>query len=68
MRTHSYKLAQFKCDHCDLVGEDEIDMEVHVARTHEEKFECGLCDYAGKNFEALDIHLQTYECEICKKK
>ena len=71
MRTHSYKLAQFKCDHCDFVGGDEIDMEVHVARTHEENFECGLCDYEGKDLEALDIHLktcETYQCGICSEK
>ena len=68
---HSYKLAQFKFDHCDFVGGDEIDMEVHVARTHEENFECGLCDYEGKDIKALDIHLktcETYQCGICSEK
>jgi hypothetical protein len=71
MRTHSYKLDQFKCDHCDFVGGDEIDMEVHVTRTHEEHLECGLCDYEGNGLEALDIHpktCETYQCGICKEK
>ena len=46
-------------------------MEVHVVRTHEENFECGLCDYEGKDLEALDIHLktcETYQCGICSEK
>jgi hypothetical protein len=68
--THSYKLAQFKFDHCDFVGGDEIDMEVYVPRTQEENSECGLCNYEGHNLEALDTHLrtcETYLCGICNE-
>jgi hypothetical protein len=45
-------------------------MEVHVARTHVENSECGLCNYEGHNIEALDTHLrtcETYLCGICNE-
>ena len=70
-RTHSYKHAQFKCDLCEFIGGEEIEMEVHVARTHGENYECGLCDFVTQDLETLDTHLktcETYICEICNEK
>ena len=71
LRIHSYKHAQFKCDLCDFIGGEEIEMEVHVARTHGENYECGLCDFVTQDLETLDTHLKTcemYICEICNEK
>ena len=70
MRTHSYSLVQYKCDLCDFMGYYEIDMDVHAAKHHGDKFECGLCEYEAKELEALEIHLLTcecYNCRICEK-
>ena len=71
MRTHSYSLVQFKCDLCDFMGYDEIDMDVHAAKFHSDKCECGLCGFEAKNLEDLEIHLTTceyYTCEVCNEK
>ena len=71
LRTHSYKLVQFKCEICDFIGSEEIDMEVHNAKTHGEKAECGICDYEAKDLTDLETHLSTcefYECTTCDKK
>ena len=57
--THSYKEAQFKCNQCDFIGGDKIEMEVHAGRMHGDNFECGVCDYEGKDLETLDIHITT---------
>ena len=53
------------------MGYDEIDMDVHVAKLHGDKFECGLCDNEAKDIEELEIHLSTceyYKCEECGEK
>ena len=71
MRTHSYSLVQFKCDLCDFMGNDEIDMDVHAAKFHSDKCECDLCGFEAKNLEDLEIHLTTceyYVCEVCQEK
>ena len=71
LRTHSYKHVQFKCDQFDFIGGEEIEMEIHTARTHGETYECGLCDYESPDLETLDIHLktcETYICEVCDEK
>ena len=71
MRTHSYSLVQFKCDLCDFMGYDDIDMDVHAAKYHDDKCECGLCGFEAKDLEELDIHLTTceyYICELCDEK
>ena len=39
MRTHSDKFVQYQCEHCDFIGGEEIDMEVHIAKLHGDKFE-----------------------------
>ena len=65
MRTHSYQYATYKCAMCEFVGGEEIDMEVHNAKKHSDKFECGHCEFEGKDFETLDIHLTTCECSQC---
>ena len=68
VRTHSYSYVQFKCEHCEFIGGEEIDMEVHSAKLHGDKFECGVCDYEATDLENLEIHLKTceyYKCELC---
>ena len=70
MRTHSYSLVQYKCDLCELMGNDEIDMDVHAAKLHGDKFECGLCEHEAKDNEDLEIHLSTceyYKSEECSE-
>ena len=49
MRTHSYSLVQYRCDLCDFMGYDEIDMDVHAAKLHSDKSECGLCGFKAKD-------------------
>ena len=71
MRTHSYKYVQYQCEKCDFCGGDDYTMEVHIAKHHDDKFECGLCEYVAKNLEMLETHLttcETYICNICKTK
>ena len=71
MRTHSYSLVQFRCDLCDFMGYDETDMDVHAAKFHCEKSECGLCGYEAKDLEELEMHLTTceyYVCEVCQER
>jgi hypothetical protein len=73
MRTHSYSLVQYKCDLSEFMGFGEIDMDVlvHAAKLHGDKFECGLCEHEAKDNEDLEIHLSTcvyYKCEECSEK
>ena len=71
MRRHSYSHVLYKCDLCDFIGSEEIDMNVHTARVHGENPECGLCDFEAKTLEDLDIHLTTceyFKCDVCKEK
>ena len=57
-RTHSYSLVQFRCDLCDFMGYDETDMDVHAAKFHCEKSECG---FEAKHLEELEMHLASCE-------
>ena len=71
MLSHSYKLVQYKCDCCDFVGSEEIDMEVHAAKLHGEDPECGICEYQAKDMPDMETHLTTcefHECTICEKR
>ena len=46
-------------------------MEVHLAKHHNDKFECGMCEYVAKDLDNLEIHLSTceiYTCTKCKTK
>ena len=71
MPSHSYNPSSelnFKCEECDFWGPNQLTMEVHVGKHHSERFECGLCDNKGKNFDDLEIHLVTcelYRCPYC---
>ena len=58
MRTHSFNYVTFKCTHCDFIGGEQIEMEIHNARLHSERNE-------GQNLETIDIHLSTCECYAC---
>ena len=61
MRTHSYSLVQYKCDLRAFMGYDEIDMDVHAAKLHNDKCERELCGFDVKNLEDLEIHITTCE-------
>ena len=53
------------------MGYDEIDMDIHAAKYHDDKCGCGLCGFEAKDLEDLDIHLTTceyYTCELCNEK
>ena len=45
MKRHSYKYAQYQCEDCEYVGQNEETMDVHNGRAHCENFECGLCEF-----------------------
>ena len=61
MRTHSYSNVQFRCEPCEFIVGGKIDMEVHSAKHHGDKFECGLCDYEAADLNNLEVHLSTCE-------
>jgi len=48
MKTHSYIRPQYKCEECDFICERKINMEVHVGKSHDINFECGLCVFFSK--------------------
>ena len=51
--THSYNIIQYKCDECEFYGSDDLAMEIHFRKTHNEIVECGLCDSTFKDSKAL---------------
>ena len=53
----------YKCNECDFVAYYKT-LEVHLGKTHTEKFECGLCENNFANHKTLEMHLKT--CEIYK--
>lgn len=65
MKSHSYKQITYQCEECDYCGINEMTMEVHIGKNHNENFECGLCEYVANNLEALDTHLFTCEIYEC---
>ena len=67
MLTHSYNNIQYKCDECEFYGSDDLAMEIHFRKTHNEIVECGLCDSTFKDSEALEIHIFTCEVYRCNK-
>ena len=67
MYSHSYNNIQFKCDECDFFGSDELSMELHFRKTHNETVECALCDSTFKDTATLDIHIFTCEVYRCNK-
>ena len=71
MKTHSYKQIEYRCEECDFLGATPFTMEVHLGKSHSDKFECGLCEFVAKDLETLDMHLFTceiYQCEECEKR
>ena len=71
MKTHSYKQIEYRCEECDFLGANPFTIEVHLGKSHSDKFEFGLCEYVAKDLEALDMHLFTceiYQCEECEKR
>ena len=62
MKSHSYKQITYQCEECDYCGKNKMTIEVHLEKNHNEKFECGLCEYVANDLENLDTHLFT--CEI----
>ena len=58
-RTHSFNYVTFKCALCDFMGGEQIEMEIHDAKMHSEKFECDLCEFEGKYLPTIEIHLST---------
>ena len=48
MRKHilfqSYHRVEYKCEECDFYGTEDLAMEIHYRKTHNDQFECGLCD------------------------
>ena len=69
MKTHSYKEVTdcFICHDCNYIGENQIDIDVHIGRNHTSYFYCGLCDFEAENLEKLEIHLFTCEVYLCLK-
>ena len=65
MKFHSYKKSTFKCEDCDYCSENFLTMEVHVGKLHNEKIECGMCNYEAKDIEGLNLHISTCEIYVC---
>ena len=71
MKIHTYRFVSVKCNECDFLAADLIDMSVHIGKVHGENFECGLCEYIAEDLESLDMHLFTcevYKCSRCEPK
>ena len=71
MKTHSYKLIDYRCAECDFMGSSETTMEVHMGKLHCEQIECGMCDIIFNDLATLETHLITceiYKCEECSFK
>ena len=66
MKIHSFKRANYKCEECNFLGENEETMKVHIGRKHSDHFECGLCEIEAKTSENLETHLRTCEKYLCK--
>ena len=54
-----------RCEDCDYIGENGCSLDVHHGKFHNIDFECGLCDYKGKDVEKLETHLSTCEAYLC---
>ena len=70
LKSHSFKKIIYKCEDCDFLAPNDLTLEVHAGRVHSGNFECGLCDYTGKNLEKLYLHkktCETYTCIRCDK-
>ena len=68
MKTHSYKLIDYRCAECDFMGSSEATMEIHMGKIHCEKIECGMCDNIFNDLGTLETHLSTceiYKCDEC---
>ena len=67
MRTHSYSYVQFKCEHGEFIGWDDIDIEVHSANLEIhlstcEYYKCKLCDEIIWQFTDIKGHvLETHK-------
>ena len=66
-RKHTFKKPLVKCDHCDLVGESLLNLQVHIGKLQSWNFECGLCDYVGNTVDNLERHHLTCEVYTCKR-
>ena len=65
---HTATYSNVKCLDCDFHAYNDISIQVHQGKCHEDGFECGLCDFKADSLEALDLHLTTcesYECYEC---
>ena len=40
MKIHTYRFVHVKCNECDFLAADLIDMSVHIGIAHGENFEC----------------------------
>ena len=65
---HTVTDSNLKCLDCDFCAYNEISIQVHQGRQHEDGFTCGLCDFKADSIETLNLHLKTcesYECYRC---
>ena len=65
---HTVTDSNLKCLDCDFCAYNEISIQVHQGRQHEDGFTCGLCDFKADTLETLNLHLKTcesYECYRC---
>ena len=58
---HTATYSNVKCLDCDFYAYNDISIQVHQGKCHEDGFECGLCDLKADSLEALNIHLTTCE-------
>ena len=64
----------FKCDICDYICSQKMDMNRHIASVHEGKkpFKCVICDYSCSQKGNMSTHVASvhegtkpFKCDIC---
>ena len=53
------------CSQCAFIGVEQVEMKMHDAKIHSEKFQCALGDIEEKYLDNIEIHLSTCDCYLC---
>jgi hypothetical protein len=61
----------FKCEECEFRCKSQETLDIHIGKSHDDEYNCGLFDLKLKNIEELETHLNTckvYRCSVCDTK
>ena len=42
------------CSQCAFIGWEQVEMEIHDAKIHSEKFQCAIGDFEGKHLDNIE--------------